>query len=60
MSQNEIKELSISKCPHLKHIYTGWGGCNPSFFLQESPIIKPFSEKFGFYISLDFRPNPKV
>ena len=26
---------------------------NPNFFRQESPIIKPFSEKFGFYISLD-------
>ena len=26
---------------------------NPNFFQQESPIIKLFSEKFGFYISLD-------
>ena len=30
---------------------------NPNFFRQESPIIKLFSEKFGFYISLDFRPD---
>ena len=30
---------------------------NPNFFRQESPIIKLFSEKFGFYISLDLWEN---
>ena len=30
---------------------------NPNFFQQESPIIKLFSEKFGFYISLDLWKN---
>ena len=30
---------------------------NPNFFRQESPVIKPFSEKFGFYISLDLWKN---
>ncbi len=30
----------------------------PYFFLQESPIIKPFSEKFGFLLILDFITMP--
>ena len=30
---------------------------NPNFFLQKAPIIKPFSEKFELYISLDLWEN---
>ena len=33
---------------------------NPNFFRKESPIIKLFSEKFGFYINLDLLGKSKL